>query len=54
MTSREEKTRWADIAEQASKETDPKKLSALVEQLYASIDNKSQANNDAADFPFDA
>jgi hypothetical protein len=39
MTSDNEKPPWIDIAEQASRETDPRKLTALVEQLCDAIDS---------------
>lgn len=38
MTSKNENPPWIDLAEQASKETDPRKLVALVHQLCAAID----------------
>jgi len=48
MTSSEEKPPWIDIAEQASKETDPKKLAALVEQLCDAVDRKFRPRVDPA------
>jgi hypothetical protein len=39
MTSSDEKPPWIDIAEQVSKEADPKKLTVLIEQLCAAIDS---------------
>ena len=47
MTSYNERPDWADLAEQASKEIDPQKLSALVEQLCVAIDKKPGLNGDA-------
>jgi hypothetical protein len=54
MTSKEEKPRWADLAEQTSKETDPQKLTALVQKLCAAIDKKPGLSGDRADSQFDA
>jgi hypothetical protein len=45
MTSDNEKPPWIDIAEQASKETDPRKLTALVEQLCDALDRRVQSNH---------
>jgi hypothetical protein len=39
MTSSDEKPPWIDIAEQVSKEADPKKLTVLIERLCAAIDS---------------
>ena len=39
---------WANIAEQASKEPDPRKLLALVEQLCDALDGKVQPKVDPA------
>jgi len=41
MTSNNGKPRWIELAEQASKETDSRKLSALIEQLCVALDIKS-------------
>jgi hypothetical protein len=48
MTSDNEKPPWIEIAEQASKETDPRKLTALVEQLCDALDRKVQSEVDSA------
>ena len=47
MTLDDEKPQWIGLAEQASKETDHKKLSSLVEQLCAAIDSKVNPANRA-------
>lgn len=46
MTLDNEKPQCIGLAEQASKETDHKKLSSLVEQLCAAIDSKVRPNVD--------
>ena len=43
----DEKPQWVALAEEASKETDHKKLSSLVEQLCAAIDSKVNPANRA-------
>jgi len=48
MTSSDEKPPWIDIAEQASKETDPRKLVILVEQLCDALDRKFRPRVDLA------
>jgi hypothetical protein len=48
MTSRNEKPPWTDLAEQAGKETDPRKSSALVAQLCAAIDRNVRPKVDIA------
>jgi len=49
MTSSNEMPHWIELAEQASKETDPRKLSVLIEQLCAAIDRKSEPRIDIDD-----
>lgn len=42
MTLDNQRPPWANIAEQVSKETDPIKFTALVEQLCDALDGKVQ------------
>ena len=48
MNSYEQKPPWTEIAEKASRETDPKKLLSLVEQLCAALDRQVKPRTDSA------
>ena len=47
MTAKNENPPWTDLAEQASKETDPRKLAALVQQLCDAIDTNGRLKDTA-------
>ena len=48
MTAKNENPPWTDLAEQASKETDPRKLAVLVQQLCDAIDTNVSHRVDIA------
>lgn len=48
MSSDSPEPPWTEIAEKASKEPDPRKLLALVEQLCDALDGKVQLKVDPA------
>ena len=48
MKSNDQNPAWRDLAEQASKESNPRKLVALVEQLCDALDGKVQSKVDPA------
>ena len=48
MTSNNGKPIWIELAEQASKETDSRKLNTLIEQLCLALDKKSEPKISAA------